>query len=58
MSNKIEQYVNGISSMIKDGDRESKLMQEVQEDGRTHFIFEVYERNKLVERNEIGRAHV
>ena len=53
MSNKIEQYVNGISSMIKDGDRESKLMQEVQEDGRTHFTFEVYERNKLVERNEI-----
>ena len=51
--NEIEQYVNGISSIIKNGDKESRLIQEVQEDGKTHFIFEVYERNKLVERNEI-----
>ena len=53
MENKVEQYVNGISSTIKDGDRESKLIQETQEDSRTHFIFEVYEKNKLVERREI-----
>lgn len=50
--NKIEQYVNGISSIIKNGDRESRLIQEVQKDGKTHFIFEVYERNELVERKE------
>ena len=49
MSNKIEQYANGISSTIKDGDRESILKQEVQADGRTHIIFEKYEKNKLVE---------
>ena len=53
MKNKVEQYVNGISSIIKDVGRESRLMQEVQEDGRTHFIFEAYEKNKLVERREI-----
>lgn len=53
MESKVEQYVNGISSIIKNGDRESRLMQEVQEDGRTHFIFEVYKKNNLVERKEI-----
>ena len=46
--NEIEQYVNGISSIIKNGDKESRLILEVQEDGKTHFIFEVYEKNKLV----------
>ena len=50
--NKIEQYVNGISSIIKNEDKESRLIQEVQEDGKTHFIFEVYKKNKLVERKE------
>lgn len=50
--NEIEQYVNGISSIIKNGDKESRLIQEVQEDGKTHFIFEVYEKNKLVEHKE------
>lgn len=50
--NKIEQYVNGISSIIKNGDRESRLIQETQEDGKTHFVFEVYEKNELVERKE------
>lgn len=53
MENKVEQYVNGISSIIKDGDRESRLIQEIQEDGKTHFIFEVYEKNNLIERKEI-----
>lgn len=53
MENKVEQYVNGISSIIKNGDRESRLIQETQEDGRTHFIFELYEKNNLVERREI-----
>lgn len=53
MSNKIEQHINGISSIIKNNDRESRLTQEVQEDGRAHFIFEVYEKNNLVERKEI-----
>lgn len=53
MKSKVEQYVNGISSIIKDGDRESRLIQEIQEDGKTHFIFEVYEKNRLVEREEI-----
>ena len=50
--NEIEQYVNGISFIIKNGDKESRLIQEVQEDGKTHFIFEVYEKNKLVEHKE------
>lgn len=50
--NEIEQYVNGISSIIKNGDKESRLIQEVQEDGKTHLIFEVYEKNKLVEHKE------
>lgn len=53
MSYKIEQYVNGISSTIKDGDIEAILKQKVQEDGRTHFIFEVYKGNNLVEKEEI-----
>lgn len=53
MKNKVKQYVNGISSIIKNGDKESRLIQEVREDGREHFIFEVYEKNKLVERREI-----
>ena len=53
MKSKVEQYVNGISSIIKDGDRESRLIQESQEDGKTHFIFEVYEKNNLIERKEI-----
>lgn len=50
--NEIKQYVNGISSIIKNGDKENRLIQEVQEDGKTHFIFEVYEKNKLVEHKE------
>lgn len=49
MSYKIEQYVNGISSTIKDGDMESILKQEIQEDGRIHIIFEKYKKNKIVE---------
>lgn len=53
MSNTIEQYINGISSTIKDGDMESILKQEIQEDGITHFIFEVYKENNLVEKKEI-----
>lgn len=53
MQNKIEQDVNGICSIIKGGEIESRLIQEVQKDGKTHFIFEVYEKNKLIERKEI-----
>lgn len=45
----IEQYINGISSTIKDGDIETILKQEVQEDGRIHIIFEKYKKNKVVE---------
>lgn len=50
--NKIEQQVDGISSIIKDRDIESRLILEVQEDSKTHFIFEVYEKNNLIERKE------
>lgn len=50
---KVKQTKNSISSIVIDRkrERESRLIQKTK-NGRTHIIFEVYEKGKLIEKKE------